>query len=337
MQPAPLPKIRFDTAGLPPRQQMDAWREAVGVTHEIAATDPDGPGGLLASSDVWRLGHMVVSYRCFPALRFSRRTGRTRSDGLDHYALLFMRRGTWTGDVEGREVRIGPGEIGVLDLARPVDNLVSANASLRVMLPRDQIEAMLPALPEHGAVLRGNPGTLLADYFRLMQQGLETLDLSQVRHVEQATRSMIAACLAPSPGRREAAASALEATAIQRARAHVEANLCRPGLTPESLARAIGLSRSALYRLFEPAGGVAAFIQSRRLQRIRSRLMNPDERRRISDLAFEHGFVSEVHFARAFRRAFGSSASELRAAARQPSAAPSTPAGQIYSAWVRGG
>jgi hypothetical protein len=79
-----LPTLRFDTAPLPRRQQFAAWREAVGVTHEIAAPGRAEHEGLVASSDVWRLGQMVVSHRRFPALTFARATRRARVDGLDH-------------------------------------------------------------------------------------------------------------------------------------------------------------------------------------------------------------------------------------------------------------
>ena len=72
-----LPKIRFDTTTVPVAEQFEAWRQVVGVTHEITSADPVERDGLAASSDVWRLGQMVVSYRQFPALRFARRLGLT--------------------------------------------------------------------------------------------------------------------------------------------------------------------------------------------------------------------------------------------------------------------
>lgn len=331
-----LPRIRFDTTALPRHQQFDAWREAVGVTHDITSADPVERDGLTASSDVWRLGQMVVSHRRFPALRFARRVGRARSDGLDHYAVLLMREGSWVGDVDGREVTLRQGEIGLFDLARPVDNQVSTNASLRVMLPRERLEEVLRAGIDHGAVLQGAPARLLAEYLELTLRGLAELSAGQAPHVEQATMGMLAACLAPGAARVEAARPAIASTLLHKARRHIEAHLADPGLTPEAIGRAVGLSRSGLYRLFEPLGGVAAFIQTRRLARIRLHLAEPAEGRRISDLAYAYGFSSEVHFARAFRRAFGVSASEVRAGARAQAPAASTP-GQLYNDWVRGG
>jgi AraC-like DNA-binding protein len=72
------------------------------------------------------------------------------------------------------------------------------------------------------------------------------------------------------------------------------------------------LSRSTLYALCEPLGGVAAFIQKRRLNRVHAILANPHHRGRISEVAHQHGFVSGAHFSRAFRRAFDCSPREAR-------------------------
>lgn len=338
MNTSALPTIRFDTAALPRDLQFEAWREAVGVTHEITSSETSERDGLIASSDVWRLGQMVVSFRRFPALRFARRIGRTRVDGLDHYAVLLMLEGTWVGDVEGREVTLRPGQLAVFDLARPVDNWVSANASLRVMLPRQQLDPLLPDGDLHGAVLHGSASALLADYLGALLSRLDELTVGQAPHMEQATRGMVAACLAPSPERAAMAAPAIAATQRRRARRYIDQHLADETLSPAAIGNAIGMSRSALYRLFEPEGGVAACIRQARLDRIRTLLADPAEGRRISDLAFAHGFSSEAHFARAFRRAFGVSASEVRAEATRLARTQDAGAspGQLYQRWVRG-
>ena len=332
-----LPTIRFDTACLPAAQQFEAWREAVGVTHEITSPGRLARDGLDAASDVWRLDQLVVSHRRFPALRFARDAGRARKDGLDHYSLLLMRSGRWVGDVGGREVVVGPGEVCLFDLAQPVDNWVSDNASLRVMAPRELFDAG-PTAAAHGEVLRGGAAALLADFLENLRLQLDQLTLAEARHVGAATREMISACLAPSRERAALAAPAIAATLLQRARRRVEESLSDPELTPDRLAQAIGVSRSGLYRLFEPLGGVAAYIQGRRLARIRAHLADPRERRRISDIAFSYGFTNEASFSRAFRRAFGVSASECRALARTGVAPDSAAAEQrqLYRSWVSG-
>jgi AraC-like DNA-binding protein len=101
-------------------------------------------------------------------------------------------------------------------------------------------------------------------------------------------------------------------------KAHVEQNLVVPEIGVDHLCGRFGLSRSALYRLFEPEGGLAAYIQQRRLIRAYARLTAPEMRdRRIIDVALESQFASDATFARAFRRQFGITPREVRALAAE--------------------
>ena len=54
------------------------------------------------------------------------------------------------------------------------------------------------------------------------------------------------------------------------------------------------------------------YIWRRRLEAARDALLDASEKRRIGEIAFHFGFSSEAHFARAFRSAFGKTASETR-------------------------
>ncbi len=74
----------------------------------------------------------------------------------------------------------------------------------------------------------------------------------------------------------------------------------------DKLANTFGLSRASLYRLFEPVGGVASYIGTRRLARARQELTAPGlEDRRIGPIAYRAGFQSIPAFNRAFRAAYG--------------------------------
>jgi AraC-like DNA-binding protein len=106
--------------------------------------------------------------------------------------------------------------------------------------------------------------------------------------------------------------------------------------TPDAICKALGLSRSTLYATCGPFGGVAALIQRRRLERIRAILSDPLDPRRISEIAYQHGFVSRAHFSRAFRTAFGYSPSEAReGAAQSPDRSGDRGAGSVYEIWIR--
>ena len=79
---------------------------------------------------------------------------------------------------------------------------------------------------------------------------------------------------------------------------------------------------------------MAALIQRRRLERIRAILTDPRDHRSISQIAYQHGFVSKTHFSRAFRSAFGCSPSDARAGASKPPA-DAEHADEAYDLWIR--
>jgi AraC-like DNA-binding protein len=307
------------------------------VTHEITAPGRAEQDGLVASSEVWRLGQAVVSHRQFPLLHFARPVRRARVDGLDQYSLLLMRKGVWQGAAGEAQVTVRPGEVALFDLARPVENLVTDSSSLRLMLPREAVDGLVAGgrLAQHGARLEGGAAAVLATFMEALLRNLPVLEVAQAAAMERAAVDLVAACLAPSRDGLARAAPAIDASLLLRARAHIEARLGDATLEPDGVARALGLSRSTLYRLFAHLGGVAGYIQARRLARVKALLADRGQTQRISDLAYRYGFTDEAHFSRAFRRTYGLSPREWRAERAAAGAAVAEEA-PLYRAWATG-
>ena len=328
---AALPHLTFDTAALPAAQQFEALAATMGVTHDVAPlTGPPG-AGFSASAEIWMLNQTVVSRARFDPLRFSRPTARARRDGVDHYTLLFTEQGQWDARANGPDQLVADGDICLLDLARPLESRAGPVSSLCLLIPRPRLDALLPAGNWHGVMPRGAAGTLLREYLRALAPRLAAMSVAEAREVEQATLHLIAAALASSALGPARDAPAVAAGLLATARARIEARLADPALSPDSLAAELGLSRASLYRLFAPMGGVGAFIQGRRLARVRARLADPRPVRRLADIAFGCGFASEAHFSRAFRARFGQTPGEARAEAlRGPGLATTAD----YHSWV---
>jgi AraC-like DNA-binding protein len=87
-------------------------------------------------------------------------------------------------------------------------------------------------------------------------------------------------------------------------------------LGAETLRRELGVSRSRLYRLFEPFGGVMHYIQHRRLLDAHLALADPNDQRRIIEIAEQRCFNDGTEFSRAFRREFGCSPTDVRSGQR---------------------
>lgn len=86
----------------------------------------------------------------------------------------------------------------------------------------------------------------------------------------------------------------------------IEERLLDPTLDAGELMRALGISRSSLYRAFQPVGGVNAWIRQSRLAHARKLLAGRTGLRpTVGEVAQVCGFASDSHFSRAFRKAFG--------------------------------
>jgi AraC-like DNA-binding protein len=76
------------------------------------------------------------------------------------------------------------------------------------------------------------------------------------------------------------------------------------------------MSRSQLYRLLEGEGGVTRYIQRHRLRASYAALTDPLDDRPVAAVAEACGFHDPSTFSRTFRREFGLSPTDVRAAAR---------------------
>jgi AraC-like DNA-binding protein len=339
---AKLPFSLFTTSHLRPHEQFDAWHQSIAVIFDVEplAGQP-ADKGFDASVRAYHLGQLLVSEVDFAAQRFVRDRHRAVVDGLDHYLVQLYAEGGLKGTASDRERLLRAGDVQILDLSQP--NLTEAKASgtIAIVVPRDVLRQALPAGPDlHGLVLRGDSGTggLLSDYMRSLALRAANITVADAAVVAQATTDMIAACFQSTAETVARAQSVIEATMLERLCRHIADHLGSAALDAEELCRVFRISRTQLYRLFEPLGGVARYIQDQRLAQAHAQLANPaHHHRRIYEIAYDLGFNSEAHFSRAFRLAFGLSPSDARArgqaaftsAGRRPHAAGG------YESWVR--
>ncbi len=341
-----LPFNLFTTEHLKPRDQFAAWHESISV---IFDTEPVGEGnaerGFDASVRAYHLGALVVSQVKFEGQRFLRDKRRALVDGLDHYLVQLYDTGGLVGTAEGRDRVLRAGDVQILDLSRP--NVTEANASgtVAVVVPRDVLRAALPrAIDLHGLVLRGDGGTggLLSDYMRSLIVRADSITVPDAPIIAQATTEMIAACFKSTAETVARARTSIEVTMMDQIQRYIASALTSPELQADAICSLFRISRSQLYRLFEPFGGVANYIQEQRLARAHAELSNPaHDHYRIYDIAFGLGFTSEAHFSRLFRRTFGLSPSDVRARSQATLSAiirpaPANPASTGgYEDWVR--
>ncbi|GGC68279.1 helix-turn-helix domain-containing protein [Chelatococcus reniformis] len=307
MEPSTVSSAHFSTG------QFDAWRESIAVVFDV---EPPVQGGALpfdANVEAFQLADMVVTDARLGEQRYVRSPARSRSDGMDHFVFNLYRTGGWRAQTAQGEFKGRAGQVSVLDLARDLISDEPTSDLVSLFVPRFLVEDSLPNLSGlHGRAPTGPHAALLADYIDLLARRLPTLPSGHEQALSRATCDMLAACLQPSLVGLEAARPGLELVLLRRAKRFINAHLASAELNSDGVCQAVGVSRRTLYRLFEEEGGVQHYIQSSRLARIRLILVDPNDTRRISEIAGAFGFSRSDHFARAFKHQFGLSPSEAR-------------------------
>jgi AraC-like DNA-binding protein len=207
----------------------------------------------------------------------------------------------------GREGKLRPGDVVVLDYERDIFVRAPDFASIFVMIERNMVPPVFLAPSMHGTIFAADsgPGRILYRGVESLFQILDTLTLAEATAALDALVTLTAGMLEGDLARRAVNASSGDPL-LDKALAFIDTNLARSDLAPAVLEKNLALSRSGLYRLFEPLGGVRNAILQRRLERaVRVLLTSTAAKPPLRSIARDHGFSSEQQYSRAFRARFG--------------------------------
>lgn len=291
--------FKFSTVDLPAEEQFAAWRQNLASMASLAELDQRLPA-FVGTQVVWDLGHLAFVHMKCDGLRYASLAARFQRNPIDHWLLTLMLDGRCETVAPRGTFDCNPGSVQVRSLGRPFSGFHTGADMLMLIIPRDFCRGMVHVLDAaEFTTIGGSMGSLLADYMISLARQLPTLEAADVPRLAEATREMILACVAPSSDRREEARAPITTTLLERARRFVQANLFNPDLGSTTMQRELGLSRSRLYRLFEPSGGVTSYIRRRRLLDAHAALADFTNPRRVVEIGEQYGFGSAAEFSRA--------------------------------------
>jgi len=293
--------LSFSTRTLAARDQFDAWRAFMAPAIDL---DIEGgrQAGFGADQTVWDAGSFALTRATLPFDGRVRSWTHLRRNALDHWCFVVVDDGPSMG---GRSLFFR-------SLGERFDGAAHDTGVLSLYIPRELFDDGLSRIDDTTAVPDQGIGALLADYFLSLERRLPGIPRAQLPQVVEATRAMIAACVRPSRDRFDMARDAIAATLMERGRVVIRQNLAVPGFGPDQLAHALGVSRSRLYRLFEPHGGVARYVHRQRMLVAHAALSDAADNRSIARIAEALGFSDASGFSRGFKHEFGYSPSEAR-------------------------
>lgn len=238
-----------------------------------------------------------------------------RRSHLDGVVLLLDLAGM-DGDIDGVRVSGRPGTVHVRHLARPSGARVALVDAITIAIPREVAPAWILEPRFHGASIDDRPaiGRVLINHMTALcaaapRMGREEGIASVRAALMLAEKAFLdSGRLAPEQTRTVYAGIRASATAL------IDRQLIDPDLRIGSLIVALGVSRATLFRAFADHGGINSHIRRQRLHRARFALMERTGRSpTVAEIAHSHGFVSESHFSRLFRAAYGEPPGAVRA------------------------
>lgn len=305
-----IPHDVFDSRSLPNHARFEAWRATVLPLFESHLEHPPQEG-FSARVDAFKLRRMVICVAEFSGQRYLRRRGHRADEGADPLLIQLYLSGGYVGHNGYRTVRVGPGDISLLDLGYSLETRAERSRALSFIVPREAMFSFLP--PEHaqiGSVIpaRSAVGRILSHHLLCVWNALHGASADEDEHITQTVLGAVAGAFA---GYGTGESQVLESHLLDAICAYIERNLSAENLTPAHLCRKFACSRARLYRLFRPLGGVAAFVRQARLKRCFQELTEPRAiRPSVIEVAMRWGFTSQSHFSRLFRANFGITPSE---------------------------
>lgn len=291
-------------------ENYEHWRAGVASLFDAAPVG-DGLENFRADLASYNLGHFLVGKSSASAQRFHRSNELVAATGVDHLLIQLYVKGECAYDADGGLATGVAGDIVCFDLSRPMRSQTSDMDIISLILPRPMIRLSPRAVDElHGAKVEGTStlGILLGEHIMSMAKVAPKLAGPDGRLAAEVASVLVSSGLSAAVA---AERGTLTGANLQTIQAFIERNLTNPALSAETIMRHFALSRSALYRLFEPLGGVADYIRERRLKLAQLKLASVGTARgAVAKLAYSTGFASENAFSRAFRQYFGIRPSE---------------------------
>ena len=139
------------------------------------------------------------------------------------------------------------------------------------------------------------------------------------KHAPQISRGLIAllASLIDDSNRTPEVSETLRHSIRSSMVEYIEKNIADPRLGVKMLLRAFPVSRSTLYTLFEPLGGVAQYIRERRLHQCYKLLSHPSHTNtKIKLIAESFGFSNSSHFCKLFKNHYNLTPGDIQDATR---------------------
>lgn len=239
-------------------------------------------------------------------------------DCPDMVKIIIQTEGRSWLDQDGRRFPVGPASVVIYDPANPYTLLnPEAVELLMLQVPRSRLKLLAKPRrrPMSAKLVAGGMHRILLSMMESTMTEVDALEEPECVRLGDSMVDLVETMVSATPER--PAPHSLDILRM-RIKDYVAANLARPQLCAQEIARRMGCSLRYVHKAFEADGiTLADYIWSERLTRAAAMLSaEPLVPGSIGEVAFSLGFASSAHFSRAFRNQFHQTPTEWSRAAR---------------------
>ncbi|MEX2335117.1 MAG: hypothetical protein WD600_12720, partial [Pseudohongiella sp.] len=259
-----LQKSLFTTQYLCPDQQLGVWEESIDTLFDVTPSPQSISSRCHTTVASFLIDNQFMFSGCSThAQRFERPPLRVARDNLDYYVVQTHLSGTQEIAHGSATVCCNPGDLLILDMADKHEATTTAFTQRSLVIPRHMLTPLLSDPDSQaGRVLKGGSPltTLVVNHMKTAFNLLGGMTEEEAQQLIQPTVHLVASALNGSLERIPDGGAAVASSLLAQAKLEIENNLQR-NINVDRLCASLKHSRSALYRLFEPIGGIRAYIQ----------------------------------------------------------------------------
>jgi AraC-like DNA-binding protein len=318
---APIPSFAFSAGQYSGHDRFGAWQHQVAQLFVVSPTEslPTFEGDITG----YMLDGILVAQNGFSGQKYRRDRRLVAQTGLDAYMVQLYTSGGFDGHADHKEMSVRAGDVCVFDLADTLATEATRSSTVSLVVPKLMVDRHWNArTPVNGMVIAGHTalGQVMGAHLAALNRAMPDVKSDEAPVLAATTARLIADALAYNTGG-GSVNGALRQALRDRATEYIRRNVGSPELSPETICRALNVSRPHLYRAFEGEGGVMRVILDHRLRSAFAELSDPRNRaEKIGSIAFRCGFSSGSHFTRTFREAFGVRPVDVRDGPAMPAA-----------------
>jgi AraC-like DNA-binding protein len=309
----------FDTNDFPAKRRFAQWRDAASALFLPVDVGARDHGAFRYHSVRSAIDGVPLGTSFVRDVQVSREAHHIGDPAACPFSIYIPASGAIGVAQAGREQRVKPGELTMIDTALPYQTDVPDELGFTWLhIPRERLPCRVGRLDAlAGLTLDGrNPYARLAiDFIRSIAQVADHLSGENARRIADQALDLVAMAVAHQTGEAPPEGNLRRAAILHYAKTFIDRNLPNADLSLEVVAATLKVSSRYLSGLFGATETpYRTYVREQRLAQCARDLASPQHAHRsVTEIALSWGFVDSAHFSRCFKGHYGCSATEYRA------------------------